>query len=287
MDRMEPTTAGLIETNGVDLWVETFGAPGDPAVVLISGADSPGSRWDLGLVGAIVRARFRVVCFDNRDCGLSTKIDADELYTLDDMARDVVGLMDALVIDRAHVVGRSMGGMIGQVLALDHSDRVRSLALLITSPGMGDERLPRPAAEFLDALAARHLEPPPKTHDERVEYLVELFRLYAGTAVAFDEARLRIACAAEVDRMWYPESGHSHAAWSTASRVDRLPEIAVPTLIMHGTADPVVPVAHAHRMAAAIPDNDCWIIEGLGHETPAALTPELADRLLALFRRAP
>ena len=117
---MESTITGLIETNGVELWVETFGAAADPAVVLISGADSPGSRWDLDLVDALVGAHFRVVRFDNRDCGLSTKIDPDELYTLDDMARDVVGLMDALEIDRAHVVGRSMGGMIGQLLALDH-----------------------------------------------------------------------------------------------------------------------------------------------------------------------
>ena len=284
---MEPTTSGLIDTNGVELWVETFGTAEDAAVVLISGADSPGSRWDLGLVDTLVRARLRVVRFDNRDCGLSTKIDPDELYTLDDMARDVVGVMDALAIDRAHIVGRSMGGMIGQLLALDHGERVRSLALLISSPGMGDERLPGPAEEFLDALAARQLAPPPKTHDERVDYLVEVFRLYAGTAVPFEESRLRAACAAEVERMWYPESGHGHAVWSTASRVDRLGEIAVPTLIMHGTVDPVAPVAHAHLMAAAIPDNEQWIIDGLGHETPAALTPELAHRLLALFSRAP
>ena len=284
---MEPTFHGLIETNGVELWVETFGAAADPPVVLISGADSPGSRWDIDLVRALVRGQYFVVRFDNRDCGLSTKIDPDELYTLDDMARDVVGLMDALNIDRAHVVGRSMGGMIGQVLALDHADRVRSLALLITSPGMGDDRLPRPSDEFVDRLATRHLAPPARTREERVDYLVELFRLYAGTVVPFEEARLRVACAAEVDRMWYPESGHSHAVWSTVSRVDRLREIAVPTLIMHGTVDPVVPVAHARLMAEEIPDNDCWIVEGLGHETPAALTSDLARRLLALFARAP
>ena len=285
MDRMEPTTSGLIATNGVELWTETFGAPTDGAVVLISGADSPGSRWDAGLVDTLVRAGLRVVRFDNRDCGLSTKIDADELYTLDDMARDVVGLLDALAIDRAHVVGRSMGGMIGQLLALDHADRVRSLALLISSPGMGDERLPGPTEEFVEQMAERQLAPPPKTRDERIEYLLELFRVYAGSAFAFEETRLRAACATEVDRMWYPESGHSFAAWSTASRVDRLADITVPTLIVHGTDDPVVPVAHAHYMAATIPHNDCWIIEGMGHETPAALTPELADRLLALFRR--
>ncbi|MEO5842527.1 MAG: alpha/beta hydrolase [Acidimicrobiales bacterium] len=283
---MEPTTTGLIATNGVELWAETYGAPAEPAVVLISGADSPGSRWDLDLVAALVRAHFRVVRFDNRDCGLSTKIDPDELFTLDDMARDVVGLMDALDIDRAHIVGRSMGGMIGQLLALDHRERVRSLALLISSPGMGDERLPGPDEAFLDDLAARQLAPPPKTRDERIDYLVELFRLYAGTAVPFEESRLRASSAAEVDRMWYPESGHGHAAWSTTSRVDRLGEIDVPTLIMHGTVDPVVPVAHAHFMAATIPDNERWVIDGLGHETPAALTPELARRLLALFSRA-
>jgi pimeloyl-ACP methyl ester carboxylesterase len=283
---MEPTSSGLIATNGVELWVETFGQPGAAAVVLISGADSPGSRWDLALVAALAGVGHRVVRFDNRDCGLSTKIDPDSLYTLDDMARDVVGLFDALAIDRAHVVGRSMGGMIGQLLALDHGDRVRSLALLISSPGMGDERLPGPSEDFVEKLSARQLAPPPSTRAERIESLVELFRLYAGTAVPFDEDRLRAACAAEVDRMWYPESGHGPAAWSTSSRLDRLHEIRIPTLIMHGTADPIVPVAHAHAMADAIPDNDAWIIEGLGHETPAALSAELAHRLLALFARA-
>jgi pimeloyl-ACP methyl ester carboxylesterase len=282
---MEPTTSGLIATNGVELWAESFGASADGAVVLISGADSPGSRWDLGLVDALVRAGFRVVRFDNRDCGLSTKIDADELYTIDDMARDVVGLLDALAIDRAHIVGRSMGGMIGQLLALDHAERVRSLALLISSPGMGDDRLPGPTEDFIEQMAERQLAPPRKTREERISYLVELFRLYAGRAFPFEETRLRAACAAEVDRIWYPESGHSFAAWSTASRVDRLADIAVPTLIVHGTDDPVVPVAHAHYMAATIPDNDCWIIDGMGHETPAALTPDLATRLLALFSR--
>jgi pimeloyl-ACP methyl ester carboxylesterase len=276
----------MIATNGVDLWVETFGAATDPGVVLISGADSPGSRWDLELVRLLVHEQLRVVRFDNRDCGLSTKIDPDELYTLDDMARDVVGMMDALEIDRAHVVGRSMGGMIAQLLALDHRDRVRSLGLLITSPGLGDERLPGPADEFVEKLAARHLAPPPRTREERVEYLVELFRLFAGTAVPFDEAGMRAACAAEVDRSWYPESGHGHAAWSTASRVDRLGEIAVPALIMHGTVDPVVPVEHAFCMAAAIPDNATWIIDDLGHETPTPLSPELARRLLTIFDRA-
>jgi pimeloyl-ACP methyl ester carboxylesterase len=217
---------------------------------------------------------------------LSTKIDPDKLYTLDDMARDVIGMMDALAIDRAHVVGRSMGGMIGQLLALDHGDRVRSLGLLITSPGLGDDRLPGPADDFVDKLAARHLAPPPRTREERIDYLVELFRLFAGTAVLFDEPGVRAACAGEVDRMWYPESGHGHAAWSTASRVDRLRDIAVPTLIMHGTADPVVPVEHAQCMAAAIPDNDAWIIDDLGHETPPSLTPELARRLLKIFHRS-
>jgi pimeloyl-ACP methyl ester carboxylesterase len=283
---MEPTTSGLIAANGIELWVESFGAADADAVVLISGADSPGSRWELDLVAALARGGCSVVRFDNRDCGLSTKIDPDELYTLDDMARDVVGLLDALGINRAHIVGRSMGGMIGQLLALDHRVRVRSLALLISSPGMGDERLPGPTEEFIEQLSARQLAPPPKTRDERIESLVELFRLYAGTAFPFEEERLRAACAAEVDRMWYPESGHGAAVWSTASRVDRLREIDVPTLIMHGTADPIAPVAHARLMADEIPDSESWIIEGLGHETPVALSAELARRLLALFARA-
>ena len=282
---MQPTTAGLIATNGVELWTESFGAPSAPTFVLISGADSPASRWDLGFVEQLVSAGYGVVRFDNRDCGLSTKFDSDDLYTLDDMARDVAGLMDALGVPRAHIVGRSMGGMIGQVMALDHQDLVESLGLLITSPGLGDDRLPGPHDDFVDKMAARLLAPPPVSREERIEYQVELFRMMAGTAVPIDDARLRESCAAEVDRMWYPESGHGFAAWNTASRIDRLRDIAVPCFIMHGTADPVTPVEHAYMMRDLIRVNEAWIVEGLGHETPPALSAPLATRLLTYLRQ--
>lgn len=274
----------LVETNGVELWTESYGSPSDPAIVLISGADSPGSRWDMALVERLVRAGHRVVRFDNRDCGLSTKFGSDELYVLDDMARDVVGLLDELGIDTAHFVGRSMGGMIAQLLALDHPHRVKSIGLLITSPGLGDERLPGPTDEFVEKMAARHLAPPPRSREDRIDYLVELFRLFAGTAVPFDEGAVRASCAAEVDRMWYPESGHGHAAWSVPSRLDRLGEITVPALIMHGTADPVIPVEHAYAMAERLPHARTWIIDALGHETPPALSTPLSDEILVLVR---
>lgn len=280
---MQPVYEGLITTNGVDLWTEDFGPRADEAVVLISGADSPGSRWDIALVEGLVHAGQRVVRFDNRDCGLSTKIDPDTLYDLNDMARDVVGLLDALGVRAAHFAGRSMGGMIAQLLALDHRSRVLSLSLFITSPGLGDERLSSPDDAFVEKMALRHLSPPPRTRDDRIQFLMDLFALFAGRAFPFEEARLRAACAAEVDRCWYPETGHGHAAWSVPSRLDRLGAIDVPTLIVHGTLDPVVPADHARALADGIPGARLHMIEGMGHETPAALTPFLVREMVALI----
>ncbi len=283
---MLPAYKGIITTNGVELWTEDFGPRHDRAAVLISGADSPGSRWDLALVEGLTAAGHRVVRFDNRDCGLSTKIDPDTLYDLNDMARDVVGLLDALGVRAAHFAGRSMGGMIAQLLALDHRPRVLSLSLLITSPGLGDERLSSPDDGFVEKMAMRHLAPPPRTRDAKIQYLMDLFALFAGSAFAFEEDRLRAASAAEVDRSWYPETGHGHAAWSVPSRLDRLGAIDVPVLSVHGTLDPVVPPDHAQALVDNIAGARLHLIEGMGHETPAALTPFLLNEMLALFERA-
>jgi pimeloyl-ACP methyl ester carboxylesterase len=173
-------------------------------------------------------------------------------------------------------VGYSMGGAIAQVLALDHRDRVRSLTLVATTPGLGDDRLPFAADWFVEKMSERLFAPPPRTFDERVEWTVDLYRMLAGSRFPFDEPRQRELAAAEVTRGWYPESGHGVASNASPSRLDRLREVHIGSLIVHGTEDPVYPVEHAEALANALPDAELRLVEGLGHEVPDAFGRDLA-----------
>lgn len=270
----------LVATNGIEVWVELDGDPGAAPIVLLGGADASVLRWPSSFVTPLVEAGRRVVRIEHRDCGLSTKIDPEQPYRLEDLACDVVGVLDALGIDAADVVGYSMGGAVAQVLALDHARRVRGLVLVATTPGLGDERLPFAADWFVERMAERLFEPPPRTFDERVAWTVDLYRLLAGDRYPFDEEGQAQLAAAEVERAWHPESGHGVAANASPSRLDRLAEISAPTLIVHGTRDPVYAIAHGEALAAGIPGAELVTVDGLGHEVPAAFGAELAELVL-------
>jgi pimeloyl-ACP methyl ester carboxylesterase len=258
------------DNGGVRLWCDETGDPDGEPVVLIMGAGASALAWPPALLDALARAGHRVVRFDNRDIGLSTHLDpVTDPYTLDDLAGDTVAVLDHLGIDRAHLVGVSMGGMIAQLVALDHPDRVRSLALLLTTPGP-DPRLP-PPSPALTALAAV----------PREQRQVELWRVLTGSRFPFDEERLRAEAAADVARGTNPVHAHPGAVLTAPSRLDRLRAVRVPTLVVHGSEDPVFPVEHGHALAAAVPGAELVVWEGVGHEVPPPLVPELTDRLLA------
>ena len=191
---------GYVETNGVRLWYEDLGDPDGEAVVLVMGATASAISWPPELLDALTAAGHRVVRFDNRDIGLSTHVDyATDPYTLDDMAVDTVGLLDALGIDRAHFVGASMGGMISQLMAIRYPDRVRSLSLLITSPGP-DDRLSPTSAEVV-AIATR-----PATTDAELEQRgVDMWRVLTGSRFPFDEAHYRELAEMDAARGTNPE----------------------------------------------------------------------------------
>jgi pimeloyl-ACP methyl ester carboxylesterase len=275
----------LIAANGVELWVERHGDPAGETVLLLSGSDATTLRWPVPFLGALVDAGFDVVAYDHRDSGASTKIDPDAPYLLDDLAADALGLLDALGIARAHLVGYSMGGAVAQVAALVAADRVASLTLVSTTPGLGDDRLPFAADWFVERMADRLWEPPPRADDQRVAWVVDLYRMLAGPRYAFDEAGQAALAAAELARGWYPESGHGVAAGGSPSRLDDLARIAAPTLVVHGTADPVFTVAHAEALAAGIPGARLVLVDGLGHEVPAAFGADLATLVLEHLRR--
>ena len=279
----------LIRVGDVELWVDVIGA-GEP-VVLLAGADAPGFRWHPGFVDALVAEGFEVVRFDHRDCGRSTTLGPDAGYLLEDLAEDVIGLLAYFGYESAHLVGRSMGGMVAQVAALEHPDRVRSLSLIGSTPGVDDERLPGPDEAFVDAMVRRLFAGPPDDELELVDWLVELGELMAGDAFGFDRAEAALLARAEVLTGWHAESGHGVAAYGSPSRVDRLHEIRQPTLVVHGTADPVLPIEHGRALALGIDGAVFVEVEGLGHETPApmlaGLLPALVAHLQAVDRRHP
>ena len=250
------------------LWVDEQGpSDGDP-VLLLAGADSPGFRWTGAVVDPLVAAGHRVIRYDHRDCGRSSRIAPSDPYLLIDLAGDVVALLAALGIERVHLVGRSMGGTVAQVLALDHPRVVRSLTLLSSTPGAGDERLPGPDDSFVEAMTRRLFAGPPADDAGRIDWITDLHRLLAGPLHPFDERGQRALAAAEIGTGWVAETGHGVAVHASPSRLDRLAEIEAPTLVVHGDADPVYPIEHGRALGLGIDGAVLVEVEGLGHEIP-------------------
>ena len=179
-----------------------------------------------------------------------------------------------------------MGGMIAQVAALDHPERVRSLTLLGSTAGAGDERLPGPDDEFVDAMMHRLYAGPPPDRRALVGWLAELAELLAGDAYPFDADSARRLAAAELATGWQPESGHGVAVHASPSRLDRLSEIRQPTLVVHGTADPVFPIEHGRALATGIDGAVLLEVDRLGHETPASMLDEFVPVLIEHLRSA-
>jgi pimeloyl-ACP methyl ester carboxylesterase len=257
----------IIRANGVDLCVETFGDRGDPALLLIHGAGNSMLSWDADLCARLAAGARFVVRYDVRDAGRSVAYEPGAPpYGLRDLVADAVGLLDALGLARAHVVGMSMGASIGQLLALDHPERVASLTLCSTTPGSpGREQPDLPGSR--EGLFA-HEPPKPDWADRAavVEYLVEAERPYAGAV--FDEAAARELAGRVFDRTANIASSVTNvfAMGSGEPWRPRLAEIAAPTLVIHGREDPMFPYEHAVALANEIPGATLLGLEGLGHE---------------------
>ncbi|WP_214321792.1 alpha/beta fold hydrolase [Nonomuraea sediminis] len=262
----------LIGIGGVGLWVDTVGDPGDPAVVLISGAAASMDWWEPEFCARLADGGRFVIRYDGRDTGRSPVAPAGAPdYTVDDLAGDVVGLLDALGIERAHLVGVSMGGALAQRVAVERPDRVASLVLIATSPGgPGGPRhpdLPPMSEELRDYLATE--APPASDREAVVEFMVDRERRLAGPGY-FDATRVRALARQIVDRTadlaaslanhWLIEGG--------APVRPRLGEITAPTLVVHGTADPLFPYGHALALAREIPQAKLLPLEGVGHQLP-------------------
>jgi pimeloyl-ACP methyl ester carboxylesterase len=273
----------------VELVYETIGDPGNPALLLVMGLGMQLIHWDLELCEALAERGFQVIRFDNRDAGLSTKIDAPvpnvmramaglpirAPYLLSDMADDSFGLLDHLGIVRVHVVGVSMGGMIAQTMAIRRPERVLSLGSMLSTPG--DRRVGTPKLRVWSVLMRRA----PEGREAYIDYFVRVFRMIGSPAYPVDEQRIREQAAATYDRCHYPAGTARQLAaiLASGSRTAALRRLDVPAVVIHGKNDPLVPFRAGVATARAIPNADLVAFPGMGHNLPQELWPRYIDAL--------
>ena len=259
-----------MQVNGVELCVETFGSPTDPPILLVMGAGASMDWWQDDLCARLAAGPRYVIRYDHRDTGQSVSYPPGAPgYASEDLRADAVGVLDALGVRRAHVVGQSAGGAMAQVIALDHPRRVASLTLIATSPAGPDADLP-PMTDEARAAFGAIAEPDWSDREEVIDYLTELWRAGAGRSRPFDEQGTRELSARAVDRTRNIESSmRNHYAAEAGDRWrERLGELDVPTLVVHGSEDPVFPLGHGVALAREIAGAELLTLEGAGHELP-------------------
>jgi pimeloyl-ACP methyl ester carboxylesterase len=271
--KVRPTESNekIVRANGVELCVETFGDPADPAILLIHGAATPMHGWEDELCESLAAASRFVIRYDHRDTGRSVSYEPGApQYTLRDLTADAVGLLDAFDLGSAHLVGRSTGGGIAILAALDYPDRVASLTLVGTSPGGSD--LPAMLEEFL-AYIGGGKNPDWSDREAVIDHVIGLLRVFSDGSGHLDEVTMRDLVGRGVDRTVNVASSQiNHFAMDVGEPIrDRLGEIGAPTLVVHGAEDPVFPLGHALALEKEIPDAQLLTLEGTGHELPRAI----------------
>jgi len=287
--------------NGIHLEYDTFGKSSSNPLLLIMGLAAQMIMWDEEFCERLAAKGHYVIRFDNRDVGLSTKFDkagvpdvmaamvasmqgkkVDSPYKIDDMADDSVGLLDALGIDKAHICGASMGGMIAQTIAFRHPARVLSLTSIMSSTGARD--LPQAKPDIMALL----LTPPPAKREANIEHGVKVWRAISGPGFPFDEEYMRKKMALSYDRCFYPQGVMRQlvAILAHGDRTSALKSVKAPTLVIHGAADPLVPVECGKATAAAVPGAKLLIIKGMGHSLPMEAWPQIIDAIVVLTRKA-
>ena len=293
----------VISANGIDIAYDDRGNRDDPAILLIMGLATQMIAWPELLCDGLAARGFRVVRFDNRDVGLSTKFEAappidlgailqqvmagekiNPPYDLTDMAADTVGLMDRLEIDKAHVVGASMGGMIAQIVAAKYPNRVRSLVSIMSSSGAPG--LPQAKPEATTAIM--QTRPDGSDRELAIQHGMGVYRAIGSPGFPTPDNELRAKVGAAFDRSYYPAgTGRQFAAIvASGSRVEMLKKLSVPTLVLHGADDPLVPVEAGRHTAAQIPGSTLTIIPGMGHDLATGLIPILVEAIATHCRVA-
>jgi pimeloyl-ACP methyl ester carboxylesterase len=284
-----------VRANGIDIVYDTFGHPSALPMLLVMGLGGQMVAWDEEFCAALAAHGYWVIRFDNRDIGLSTKFDEAGVpdilalmqaqaqgeaiqspYLLRDMADDAVGLLDALEIESAHVVGVSMGGMIVQAMAIHHPDRIRTMTSIMSSTG--DPDLPPPTPEAMAILVT----PAPTERAANIEHSVQTWRVLNGPGFPLDETLTRERAGQAFDRGLSPEGTVRQLAaiLASGSRKEVLRSVTIPTLVIHGDADPLVPVEGGIDTANSVPDAELMIIEGMGHNLPPAVAPQVIEAIV-------
>ncbi|MEL7486938.1 MAG: alpha/beta hydrolase [Pseudomonadota bacterium] len=284
-----------LKANGIEIEYEDHGDPSNPAILLIMGLAAQLTHWPPAFIDALTAQSYRVIAFDNRDIGLSEKLHAKRApkptymaaarliglkrlapYTLRDMARDAASLLKKLDIDSAHVVGVSMGGMIGQVLSAEHRARVKSFTAIMSSTN--NPRLPKADPAIVREIFATRTRP--RTRDELIDRTVGIWDMIGTKNGGNDPALFREKIAAAVDRCTYPAGIRRQIAAIIATGDLRSfsKKVTAPTLVIHGTEDPLVPFKGGLDIAASIPNARAELIDGMGHDLP----PVHLDRIIDL-----
>ena len=290
-----------VTANGIQIAYDTFGDKSSPALVLIAGNGAQLLFWENEFCELLAEVGLFVIRFDNRDSGLSTKFDKAGVpnimaaikasmegkqvaapYSLDDMADDCVGILDALNIEKAHICGASMGGMIAQVVSYRHPQRVLSLTSIMSNTGNPNLPMGKP-----DALAAV-VAPPPTERQAYIEHNMNIWRKIWSPGFPFEEKRARAYLEKSYDRSYYPQgmARQNMAILSCGDRTAALSLIKAPTLVIHGSADPLIPVEAGKDTARAIPAADLLIINGMGHDLPTGVWPEIVTAISDHIREA-
>lgn len=272
-------TSALAPANGIEIWYETFGEKENPAYLLIMGGLCQGILWPTEFCQKLAGQGFYVIRYDHRDTGLSTCFDYDKNpYDLLDMAKDGIGLLDHLKIEKAHLCGLSMGGLVAELIAVHDPERIVTLALMSTTcdhrpasfafDGLGTEfKLSRPKAIYLNWMH-RFLQFPPQTPEEQLEERVKCWSILSGSKVPFDEKGQREIHRAFLSRLKHPEcmANHLLAIKASFDIIQTAPhQIKAPTLIFHGTEDPIHPPDHGAALAQAIQSSTYILLDGYGH----------------------
>jgi len=286
----------MAPVNGVELCYQEMGDPEGEPLLLVMGLATQMIAWDEEFCGMLAERGYRVVRFDNRDIGRSSRVRSDEVpnvldllvgrgepaYRLRDMADDTVGLMDHLGIESAHVVGASMGGMIAQCTAIGHSERVRSLCSIMSTTG--SRRVGHPSYKTFGLLLGK----PPRQREAAIERVIKTFRTIGSPGYPFDEERIRELAGRSFDR------GHSqdgiarqlHAITSSGDRTHKLRELDLPAVVIHGKSDVLVNPSGGRATARAIPNARLKMVEGMGHDLPRALWPTFVEEIACNAARA-
>jgi pimeloyl-ACP methyl ester carboxylesterase len=291
-----------IKANGIEIEYETFGAKSDPALLLIMGLGAQLTLWPEALCEGLAAKGFFVVRYDNRDVGLSTdfskagvpnlmeafarlmrgeKVDAP--YQLNDMAADAIGLLDALGIDRAHMVGASMGGMIAQILAAIHPQRTRSMVSIMSTSGRPGLPMGKP-----EAVAMLSAQPPGTAREQLIAHAIKLRTVIGSPGFPADPAELRALVERNIDRRWYPQGAARQylAVMASGPRVDLLKTVKIPTLVLHGEDDPLLPVECGRDVASLVPGAKIETFPGWGHDVPSQMVPRLVDSISRFCKAA-